>query len=517
MKNVPKTVRCAIYTRKSSDENLDSDFSSLDSQREYCEAFIKSQGALGWVCLPDRYDDGGYSGGTLNRPAFKRLLADIDAGKIDAIVAYKYERLSRSLLDFLKLMESWVAKGVEFVSVTQQFNTSTSAGRMSLNIMLSLAQYERENASERTRDKIAAARRKGKWSGGRPILGYDVDRTTKRLLINTEEAQRIREIFRLYLDHEKLLGVVAELGRRGWANKRWMSAKGKSMGGRPFDKCSVFKLLTNTAYMGLVRHKQATYPGEHEAIVGEPTFRRVQDILKRNGPTGGALVRNKYNALLKGLLTCSCCNCSMGHSYSSKGGKMRYSYYLCLNASKSGWNACPGPSVPAGEIERFVIERIATLMRDPQLVAQTVQRARCETTEAIKRLESEQTILRRDQKRLQGELKQVATSQDVGMTSRIAGLNEQIGVIEARLADIARELQPLRATMVTESEVVAAFGRFDELWATLAPREQVQVIRLLVRRVEWDGKNQKIKIVFQPTGLRGLVDRTNDIRQEEAA
>jgi DNA invertase Pin-like site-specific DNA recombinase len=260
-------VRCAIYTRKSTEEGLEQEFNSLDAQREAGEAFIKSQASEGWTCLPDRYDDGGFTGGNMDRPALRRLLADIEAGKIDCVVVYKVDRLSRSLLDFARMMETFEKHHVSFVSVTQQFNTATSMGRLILNVLLSFAQFEREIISERTRDKIAATRRKGKWAGGHPILGYDVDPQGFRLVVNADEAERVRAIFKLYLQHESLLPVVQELERRGWRNKRWTTRKGHERGGKPFTKTSLYKLLTNVAYTGKVRYKDEVYDGEHAAIV----------------------------------------------------------------------------------------------------------------------------------------------------------------------------------------------------------------------------------------------------------
>jgi len=209
------TIRCAIYTRKSTDEGLEQEFNSLDAQREAGEAYIASQKSEGWVCLPDRYDDGGFTGGNMDRPAMKRLLADVEAGGIDCIVVYKVDRLSRSLLDFARVMETFEKHSVAFVSVTQQFNTSTSMGRLMLNVLLSFAQFEREIISERTRDKIAATRRKGKWSGGMPMLGYDVDLQGGRLLVNEDEARTVRAIFELYLEHQSLIETVKVLNDRG--------------------------------------------------------------------------------------------------------------------------------------------------------------------------------------------------------------------------------------------------------------------------------------------------------------
>jgi site-specific DNA recombinase len=232
-------VRCAIYTRKSTEEGLEQEFNTLDSQRESAEAFVKSQAHEGWTCLPNRYDDGGFTGGNLERPALQRLLADVEAGKVDCVVVYKVDRLSRSLLDFARLMETFEAHQVSFVSVTQQFNSATSMGRLVLNVLLSFAQFEREIISERTRDKIAATRRRGKWSGGPPLLGYDIDDRGTRLVVNADEAAQVRAIFALYLEHESLLPVVQELQRRGWTNKRWRTRAGHQSGGRPITKTAL--------------------------------------------------------------------------------------------------------------------------------------------------------------------------------------------------------------------------------------------------------------------------------------
>ena len=247
-------VRCAIYTRKSTEEGLDQDFNSLDAQREAAEAYIRSQAHAGWTCLQERYDDGGYTGSNLDRPALQRLLADIRAGQIDCVLTHRVDRLSRSLLDFAKLMELFEQHQVAFVSVTQHFHSGTSMGRLVLNVLLSFAQFERELIAERTRDKVAAARRKGKWSGGLPILGYDVDARTKKLVINEEEAVRVRAIFVLYLEHRGLLPVVEEMARRGWCNKQSLTGQGHVRGGRPFTKGSLYQLLTNVTYTGQVRY-----------------------------------------------------------------------------------------------------------------------------------------------------------------------------------------------------------------------------------------------------------------------
>src|SRR6056297_2862927 len=250
---IKEIVRCAIYTRKSTEEGLDQEFNSLDAQREGAEAYIVSQRGEGWQCVDLRYDDGGFSGGNLERPAMKRLMADIEAGKIDCVVVYKVDRLSRSLLDFSRLMETFQKHDVAFVSVTQQFNTASSMGRLILNVLLSFVQFEREMISERTRDKIAATRRKGKWCGGVPVFGYTIDET--KLVVVPHEAERVRQIFELYLRTHSLLETAREANRRGWRTKLWTTKKGVTRGGLTYDKNRIYQMLTNVTYIGKLTYK----------------------------------------------------------------------------------------------------------------------------------------------------------------------------------------------------------------------------------------------------------------------
>ena len=240
-----RVIRCAVYTRKSSEEGLDQDFNSLDAQREAAESFIASQRAEGWRCLPARYDDGGFTGGNMDRPAVQRLIADIEAGLVDCVVVYKVDRLSRSLIDFARMMEVFEKRGVSFVSVTQQFNTTHSMGRLTLNILLSFAQFEREIISERTRDKIAAAKRKGMWGGGRPILGYDIDRLPggNRLVVNAAEAERVRRIFPLYLECGSVSRTIARLDEMGWTTRALTTKGGRGYRPRASDRESVHTAL----------------------------------------------------------------------------------------------------------------------------------------------------------------------------------------------------------------------------------------------------------------------------------
>jgi site-specific DNA recombinase len=358
----PRVVRCAIYTRKSTEEGLDQDFNSLDAQRAAAEAYIASQQHEGWLALPQRYDDGGFSGATLDRPALQRLLTDMAAGTIDCVLTYKVDRLSRSLFDFATMMACFDQHRVAFVSVTQQFNTATSMGRLILNVLLSFAQFERELIAERTRDKIAAARRKGKWVGGMPLLGYDVDPRSAKLRVNAAETARVRAIFALYLEHGALLPVVRELNRRGWRSKRWSTRRGRQRGGRCFSRGYLRQLLTCVTYLGQIRYRQEIHPGEHPALVDASVWQQVQELLQQQRRGGGA--RARPEALLQGLLRCLPCGCAMTSSHTTKGTR-RYRYYVCSAAQKHGWHTCPAPSVAAGTIERLVGQQVPALAVDP--------------------------------------------------------------------------------------------------------------------------------------------------------
>ncbi|HMO16386.1 MAG TPA: recombinase family protein, partial [Pirellulaceae bacterium] len=408
-KSLTPRIRCAIYTRKSCEEGLDLEFNSLDAQRESAEAFISSQQLEGWECLPDRYDDGGFSGGSLERPALNRLLEDIKLGKIDCVVVYKVDRLSRSLLDFTRIMETFDKNGVSFVSVTQQFNTTHSMGRLTLNILLSFAQFEREIIGERIRDKIAAQRRKGKWSGGIPVLGYDVDRSnpSPKLVVNAEEAIQVRRIFSLYLELGSLLPVVQEVEARGWRNKVWRTKKGLERGGRSFDKCSVYAMLTNPLYMGMIKHKEDIFSGEHEAIIEPGIFEEVQRQLNKNGRGKGNHLINKYGAILKGLLYCKSCGRAMVHTFTGRGTK-RYRYYTCCKAIKQGWKNCPTKSVPAGEIESVIVEQIRAIADDQDLINEVYVQACSETNAELDELSTQRQQLERQLARDHADISRLA-------------------------------------------------------------------------------------------------------------
>src|SRR3984885_7378521 len=297
--SMTKPVRCAIYTRKSTEHGLELEFNSLDAQRDACEAYIKSQASQGWKALPPHYDDPAYSGGNLDRPALQQLLKDIDASRIDVIVVYKIDRLPRSLADFAKLVEAFDAKSISFVAVTQQFNTTTSMGRLTLNVLLSFAQFERELSSERVRDKIAASRRKGKWTGGTVPLGYDAK--DKKLIVNKAEAEVVRTIFRRYLEVKSFAKLVEDLDNKGIVTKRRNTKVKKFNGGIPFAYGPLAHFLKNRLYVGETGHKEKWFPGEHAAIVDKKTFEQVQKLLASQ-PAAHKACRTASEALLTGKL-----------------------------------------------------------------------------------------------------------------------------------------------------------------------------------------------------------------------
>jgi DNA invertase Pin-like site-specific DNA recombinase len=380
-KPIVRKLRCAVYTRKSTEEGLEMEFNSLDAQREACEAYIASQRAEGWLLVPDRYDDGGFSGGTLERPALKRLTADIEARRVDVIVVYKIDRLSRSLMDFARLVEVFDRNAVTFVSVTQSFNTTTSMGRLTLNILLSFAQFEREVIGEHIRDKFAASRRKGMWMGGFVPLGYDVK--DRKLVVNKREAATVRRIFERFTK----IGSVTELVRE----LRDEDVRGKR--GRLIDKGYVYQLFRNRVYIGEAVHKGTSYPGEHKAIISRSVWDKVYSVLREGPRQRAARTRAQTPALLKGLLF-GPTGCAMSPTHTRKGGRL-YRYYIATDLLKHDAPACTVRRVSAAEIEGMVLKQVRGLLRSPEMIVRTWRAARrliaglqeSEVREALQRLD----------------------------------------------------------------------------------------------------------------------------------
>ena len=354
-----RRLRCAIYTRKSSEEGLEMEFNSLDAQRESCEAYIASQRSEGFAAIRERYDDGGHSGGTLERPALQRLLADVEAGLIDVIVVYKIDRLSRSLMDFSKLVEIFERNQVTFVSVTQSFNTTTSMGRLTLNILLSFAQFEREVIGERIRDKFAASRKKGMWMGGYVPLGYDV--RDRKLVINEEEAKTVRMIFERFVAVGSATRLAKALAAEGVVNKR----------GRLIDKGVLYKLINNRIYIGEAVHKGTSYPGEHEAIIDRELWDAVHSVLKASPRLRAASSRNQTPAMLKGLIFTDT-GTAMTPTATKKGSKL-YRYYTSMDLIRNRPTDAAGPQrLPAGMVEDAVVGELRRMIATPEVRARAL-------------------------------------------------------------------------------------------------------------------------------------------------
>jgi len=354
-----KSIRCAIYTRKSTDEGLDQDFNSLDAQREACEAYIQSQRGLGWVVLKKQYDDGGISGGTMERPALQEILKDIENRKIDLIVVYKVDRLTRSLMDFSKIIETFDNQEVSFVSVTQQFNTANSMGRLTLNVLLSFAQFEREVTAERIRDKIAASKKKGMWMGGVVPLGYDTH--NKKLKINNLEAETVRTLFQLYLKLKSVYAVKMEADRLGLITKHRQTGKG-STGGIAFSRGHLYQLLRNPLYVGDVSHKGKIYPGLHEAILARDTWNTVQEFLTLNAVKRYFPTNTRQMNLFTGLIF-DADGKTISPAYTSKKGR-RYRYYVSKNLVPKSNEIKDGWRLPAKTLEGTVIKAILDIIGD---------------------------------------------------------------------------------------------------------------------------------------------------------
>ena len=363
-----KKINCAIYTRVSTSEGLEQEFTSLDNQRESAESYIQSQKSEGWMLFPERYDDGGFTGANTERPALQKLLTDIKEGKINCVVVYKVDRLSRSLLDFSQLLEFFDQNNVTFVSVTQAFNTNTSMGRLTLNILLSFAQFEREIISERTRDKMGAAKKKGKWVGGRPGLGYDIDKVNHKLVVNQDEAKIVREIFDLYLEKRSLLSVAMALNEKNYKTKSYTAAKGNKFGGIKFKSTGVQLIVKNALYTGRVSYRGQLYPGEHERIVSDEIFKVAQEIIANNRRERKIAGTTKNMGLLNNILRCKVCESTMYCVYSMK-GKNKYNYYLCMNAQKRGYKNCPTCLVAAQVMENKFMEFLRKITKDPRIEA----------------------------------------------------------------------------------------------------------------------------------------------------
>ena len=497
----PPTLRVAIYTRKSVEAGAEERFTSLEAQRAAVEAYVTSQAGNGWQALPTRYDDNGFTGAHTDRPAFQRLLQDVERGAVDAIGVYRLDRLSRSTLDTLKLLEDFGRRGITVVSVTEQFSTATPAGNLMVTIISSLNQYERETIAERTRDKMLASRRQGLWTGGAPVLGYDA--VDKRLVVNEPEAETVREIFGLYLELGSARKVAKALRDRGIPNKRWKTQGGAMRGGKAFQLSTLLRFLANPLYAGKVRAGDEVVDGQHDAILDEKVWQAAQDLMEGNRQAQPSSFRNRHEALLKGILRCGQCGKPMTHVHTRKGDR-RYAYYVCQTSQKVGADACPGSRVAARHVEGFVVDRIRAIGRDPELMAKVVAEAGKVIGRKRAHANREEQRWDAEHERLEAEaVSLLAIVAEDGPAARVA--RRRMAEIETAVEDATRRADAARAEgTATEgldadrARLEAALASWDDVWATVPHRERVRLLHLVLEEVVYDAGAGEVELAFRP-------------------
>jgi len=480
-------VRCAIYTRKSVAKGLEQEFNSLDAQREACEQYVRAQGAQGWEPLPESYDDGGFTGANLERPAFQRLMADIDAGGVDVVVVYKVDRLSRSLLDFARVMERFERAGASFVSVTQNFSTADAIGRLTLNMLMSFAEFEREMIAERTRDKIAAARRRGQWTGGPAPLGYEA--VDKKLRPVEAEAALVREVFDLYLQHGSSLPVVKCLNAARRTTKQHTACSGRVRVGRRWTKQAVLRTLRNPAYIGMIPYGDELFEGQHEAIVDRDVFERVQGQLERRRRGASAPSRNPAY-VLRGLVRCGECGAALVPGSTRKKGR-EYRYYRCATRDTEGAGACGRGPLQADRLEQVVVTQMReAAARTPDLVDEVHARLQDMVETRRASLEAEQRHLPKQIAELAAErgrtteaLVHAGPRGRQAIEERLRELAGALETAEARLRDVERSRQRLKDAEIEAQWVGEVLADFDGLWSVMTPENRGRLLRAVVRDV----------------------------------
>jgi site-specific DNA recombinase len=442
-------------------------------------------------------------------------MADIKRGHVDVVVVYKIDRFSRSLLDFAKLIEVFEQYKVSLVAVTQQFNTSTSLGRLVLNILLSFAQFEREMIAERTRDKMRAARRKGKWIGGTMPIGYDVK--DKKLVVNDEETQQVRALFDMYLEHRSILKLVEHANGFGWRAKSWTTKKGTIHSGGRWTKSMVGRLLRNPLYLGKVSIEGELFDGEHKAIVDEAKFTRVAAQLDSGRNGRDMVARNLHGFMLRGLVRCVTCQSAMISSTGRSRGK-DYRYYTCLAVKQRGTGACTVRSVPADALEDFVVDCIRDVAKCPSLITETIAAVAAEKMAQVpalaterRHLEHERALVRTEARSLVTRLAEATGGAANSITERLSELDERTTQIDMRISDIVSHIAAAHESSAEPEDIAQALIAFDEVWDALTINERGRVIRLIAERVDFDGVAGTISVAYSPTGLALLHKETSGV------
>jgi site-specific DNA recombinase len=510
-----KRLRCAVYTRKSTEEGLEQQFNSLDAQREACEAFILSQRHEGWVVLPTAYDDGGFSGGNMERPGLVQLLADVRDHKVDVVVVYKVDRLTRSLSDFAKIVETFDGQGVSFVSVTQQFNTTNSMGRLTLNVLLSFAQFEREVSAERVRDKIAASRRKGMWMGGSIPFGYDLK--DQRYVINEPEARVVREIFTLYLQLKCVRALQREAAKRGYKTRERAFKSGKASGGNAFGRGHLYYLLNNRTYRGEAVHKETAYGGAHEPIIDQQTWDHVQDLLQSNRIDRKAGKGFRDASLLAGILFDEKGN-RLSPSHSTKNGS-RYRYYVSQAVLQHEPDKAGATKrIPAQVLEDFVCRQIDLLLKNPAKLADELCGKDCssELTQKVVHasadyLAKSAALARRDSIHRSLLTKVVISKEDVEIAFSRQGLRDMLKVGDQTQGQSDNE-HPIKRRSAIRIKHSGRPGKIliSEFDPIPEQRHNENLINVIVRAHKWNKQ-------FLAGKTTREIGKTNDIHHSYVA
>ncbi len=493
--SAPNLKRCAIYTRKATPRGLEQSFNSLDAQREACLGYIDRQ--PGWTTAEERFDDSGFTGANTERPAFRRLLAAVDSRSIDVVVVYKVDRLGRSLLDFAKVMERFAASDVSFVSVTQNFSTAEAMGRLTLNMLMSFAEFEREMIGERTRDKIGGARRKGKWTGGATPLGYTLKEKT--LVVDELDAVLVREVFSLYLEHRSPLTVACLLNERQRTTKRVRSGAGRLRGAKAFVKSGVLRILKSPVYAGYMASHGEVFEGEQEPLVDRKTWSAVQALLA--GGTGPKRDHGRNpDYILRGILRCACCGSALTPA-STRRGSIEYRYYRCVKKEKERRDACPSSPLPAEAIESYVVEQIREATADPSLVAEVADSVKERVGERRKDLAAERkelpgkiSSLSAEGKRLAEKIAYLAGPARRLLDERLKDIGEAIQRTEARLEAVKQEMASLDAIEIDAGWVAQCLADFGSVWDVLTPANRGRLVRAIVERVEVDEPKNEVRV-----------------------
>lgn len=480
--------RVAIYTRQSVADDLE--FGSLQAQRQSVEAYVASQ--PGWTALTERYDDHGFSGGTTDRPAFQRLLADVKAGRVDIVAAYKLDRLSRSILDFSSILDLFDRHGVAFVSTTQQIDTSSSMGKLMQNIMASFAEFERQVISERTRDKMAATRRRGEWTGGNVPLGYDV--VEKKLIVNEREAERVRGLFDEYLRIQSPTAVAQEANRRGWRTKT----------GRKFDAPAIRRIIANRLYIGEVcYHGKEIIPGVHDAIVERAIWDAAQQVqVKRPS----SKPRNRWSAELAGLLKCGRCGGAYIHTHTGRGSTRRR-YYACSTLQKQGAAACPGSRVSAPDVERLVVEQIRTIGQNPELLREVLAAVEHEvesgeTTQRVQALEADRKAAKKRRTSLLRSIERGDASE--ATLDALTKVEDELQRLTRSVAEARGEQSFIEGAGLDAPDLQRMLSDFDPLWESMTTHERGELLSELLDAVVYDSATDEIELKLRPTGRKYL-------------